>query len=172
MWLLGADTDLNARTVFATEFPDVALVELVQPVCNPQTVEVIKNTFAQFPHPGAAASSGGPVHSGSAIGKVSRPRIVSTHDDQAARSVFGKSRESLEGQPIFAVGYGLPVSKTSSSAAHEPLVTSGVVSKAVRWRGVEVMVVSTAVVHPGMSGGMIVSATTGAPLGMIVSNSE
>ena len=76
----------------------------------------------------------------------------------------------MEGSPIFVVGYGLE--DPARSVSLEPIVTQGIISSVVRWRRRPVMLVTTAVVHSGMSGGIVVCATTGRPLAMVVSNSK
>lgn len=150
--MLGTQAHLCGRTVLSNEVPDFALIKLVKPVSDHQTLQAIKNIF-RYPY--------------------TNFQDASKYDHQSITSGSSSKRTNIiEGEPIFAVGFGLQEPK-SSSTSREPLVTRGVVSKVVRWQGrEEVMLVTTAVVHPGMSGGMVVSASTGKPLGMVVSNSE
>ena len=66
-----------------------------------------------------------------------------------------------------AIGYECQPWQSSA-----PLVTRGVVMKVAGWGGEGVMVVSSAVMLPVMSGGLLVSEEDGCLLGMIVSISE
>ena len=69
-----------------------------------------------------------------------------------------------------AVGYEAPPWQASSAPV--PLVTRGEVIQVAGWGGEGVMLVSSAVVLPGMSGGLLVSAEDGQILGLLVSISE
>ncbi len=173
--LSGAQTypELNARIVFSAMIPDIALIKLQKPVSNSQTLAAIRDLFTNLSYPQVAAPSSDTTQGSSTTDGV--PREIN-HDFRAttrkSSKTNRKSCESLEGEPIFAVGYGLLEPKARSGTV-EPLVTRGVVSKVVRWEArQEVMLGTTAVVHPGMSGGMIVSAATGEVIGMVISNSE
>lgn len=53
-----------------------------------------------------------------------------------------------------------------------PLVTSGHVIKEVYSGGRVVMLVTTAVLLPGMSGGLVIDSLTGEPVGMVVSSTR
>ena len=107
------------------------------------------------------------------IGEVSEESSTGQKTPVMKHKHGGKSIRLVKGEIIYAVGYCLQEPLKNTSDHLEPLVTRGVISKVVRAReGREVMLMTTAVVHSGMSGGMIVSATTGEGLGMIVSNSK
>lgn len=56
--------------------------------------------------------------------------------------------------PILALGHGIFGSRARTACT----VTSGVVSKVVQYRGEPVMIVSSAKVHRGCSGGVLVDA--------------
>ena len=74
---------------------------------------------------------------------------------------------------MFIVGYGCQDPYKTNSSGHAPLTTRGSIVKVVFGGGGEgVMLVTTAVCLPGMSGGVVVDVETGEPLGMAVSNSK
>ena len=83
-----------------------------------------------------------------------------------------KPKQPLEyqGGPIFAIGYEAPPWHDQGNL--RPLVTGGVLAKVASYHGNAVMLVTSAVVLSGMSGGVIVSGDDGRVLGMIVSKSE
>jgi hypothetical protein len=84
-----------------------------------------------------------------------------------SQSVGERRPQEYRGGPVCAIGYECPPWQSSA-----PLVTRGVVTQVAGWGGKGVMVVSSAVVLPGMSGGLLVSEEDGCLLGMIVSISE
>ena len=88
------------------------------------------------------------------------------------RSWQHQRARDYQGEQAVAIGYEAPPQTGCGLAC--PLVTQGVVCKVVsdHWDGEGVMVVTSAVVLPGMSGGVIASAEDGRLLGMIVSISE
>lgn len=69
-----------------------------------------------------------------------------------------------------AVGYETPPWQASGPPV--PLVTRGEVTQVAGWGGEGVMLVSSAVVLPGMSGGLLVSGEDDQILGLLVSISE
>ena len=71
-----------------------------------------------------------------------------------------------QGEPVYAIGYEAP--PWHSHLPPWPLVTQGVLCKCVGG----MMLMTSAVVLPGMSGGVIVSGINGEIMGMIVSNSQ
>ncbi len=74
-----------------------------------------------------------------------------------------------KGMEIVIVGFGLRHGPTNLTG---PLVSRGVISKVVYDMNQPVMLVTTAAVNPGMSGGLVASAETGALLGIVISNSQ
>ena len=78
--------------------------------------------------------------------------------------------QAYRGGPVCAIGYESP--PWLSSGPPCPLVTWGEVCQVVGWGGEGVMMVTSAVVLPGMSGGVVVSGDDGRVLGLIVSISE
>lgn len=95
-------------------------------------------------------------------------RLKDVTEDRKLRSSRTMA-EPFKGREIAVIGFGLRHSPTSLTG---PLVTRGVVSKAIYDKGQPVMFVTTAAVNPGMSGGLVASVKTGALLGMVVSNSQ
>ena len=84
-----------------------------------------------------------------------------------SQSVGERRPHEYRGGPVCAIGYECPPWNSSA-----PLVTRGVVMQVAGWGGEGLMVVSSAVMLPGMSGGLLVSEEDGCLLGMIVSISE
>lgn len=79
----------------------------------------------------------------------------------------------LEGRSVIIVGFGCQDPYKQSDKHCTPLVTGGSVIKAVcTARGQLVMLVTTAVLLPGMSGGLVIDTLTGEPLAMAISNSK
>ena len=77
----------------------------------------------------------------------------------------------LEGRDVFLIGFGCQDPYKTSD--HTPLITRGSVIKVVLGEdGEGVMLVTTAVCLPGMSGGVVVDVESEEPLGMAVSNSK
>lgn len=83
-----------------------------------------------------------------------------------------ETTRGYQGGQVCAIGYEAP--PWSGCGLLRPLVTSGVVGKVVsdQCESEGVMLVTSAVVLAGMSGGVIVSAEDGRMLGMIISISE
>lgn len=73
---------------------------------------------------------------------------------------------TYEGEPLFAVGFPLFGPETCLGAS----VTSGHVSKVIRYKGQAVMLQTSCGVHPGSSGGALVSQTTGKLVGIMANN--
>ena len=99
------------------------------------------------------------------FGSVDKGQILRDSDDSQSQS-----SDASEGTHIFITAHGFQ-DPGRYAGAMSPTVTAGVISKVVRWEGRPVMLMTTAVVHSGMSGGLLVCADTGRPLGMAVSNS-
>lgn len=87
------------------------------------------------------------------------------------RTLSSSSLKLNEGDEIVVFGYGLQYTLSSRSPS-SPLLSVGVVSKVVYDGGEPVLFVTTAAVNPGMSGGLVASAMSGQPLGMVVSSSQ
>ena len=81
----------------------------------------------------------------------------------------GTVAKVCRGIEVAVVGFGLRHCPTNLTG---PLVSRGVVSKVVYDMNQPIMLVTTAAVNPGMSGGLVASAETGTPLGMVISNSQ
>ena len=112
-----------------------------------------------------------------ALLKLNKP-ITSNHTfmlESDMRQWDRKSRSSrtvakpCKGMEVVAIGFGLRHGPTNITG---PLVSRGVVSKVVYDMNQPVMLVTTAAVNPGMSGGLVADAETGSPLGMVISNSQ
>ena len=81
----------------------------------------------------------------------------------------GTVAKACKGMEVAVIGFGLRHCPTNLTG---PLVSRGVVSKVVYDKNQPVMLVTTAAVNPGMSGGLVANAETGSPLGMVISNSQ
>jgi hypothetical protein len=75
---------------------------------------------------------------------------------------------SERGTPIFVLGHGLFVPYQRLP----PYVSRGIISKVVYHRGEPVILESSAQVHGGASGGMLIHAETGDFLGLVTSNTQ
>ena len=81
----------------------------------------------------------------------------------------GTVAKGCKGMEVVVIGFGLRHGRTNITG---PLVSRGVVSKVVYDKNQPVMLVTTAAVNPGMSGGLVANMETGSPLGMVISNSQ
>ena len=90
-----------------------------------------------------------------------------SHSHSRRPQDYLKGLQNYCGRPVYAIGHECPPSSTSG-----PMVTRGEVIQVAGWGGEGVMVVSSAVVLPGMSGGALVSGEDGQLLSMLVSISE
>ena len=73
---------------------------------------------------------------------------------------------------MFVIGFGLQDPSDGGTESPWPMVTRGRVLKVVRCGGERVMVVTSAVVGPGASGGLVVHEPTGRAVAMVVSNTR
>ena len=100
--------------------------------------------------------------------RISERPILELIQDTFHQKPHKTKPRGCQGSPVYAIGY-----ETAPwyGCGQWPLVTEGVVSKCVGWEdGESVMMVTSAVVLPGMSGGLIMS--DGRILGIIMSISE
>ena len=89
-----------------------------------------------------------------------------------------------KGTEVCIIGYGFEnpldtVDRSDGSSTlvctsdqSKPLVTKGRILNVIGYEDDVVMFVMSAVVHPGMSGGLVVNGNSGEPLGMVVSYSR
>ncbi len=134
---------LKAQVIFTNPIPDCALLKLSTPV--------------HHSHPLITTSK-------SSVDAKSPP-------DKVYSSCFKEHPQAIEGRSVIIIGYGCQDPYTPGYQS--PLLTRGCVIKAVCGAGGRVvMLVTTAVLLPGMSGGLVVDTVTGEPLGMAVSNSK
>ncbi len=85
--------------------------------------------------------------------------------------LFNELPRAIEGRSVTIIGYGCQDPYKQGYCS--PLLTRGCVIKTVCGAGGRVvMLVTTAVLLPGMSGGLVVDMVTREPLGMAVSNSK
>ncbi|KAF9363424.1 hypothetical protein BGX34_004173 [Mortierella sp. NVP85] len=78
-----------------------------------------------------------------------------------------KSRPITKGSPLFAIGHGI----FGPSSGVLPLITSGICSKVVVYNNQPVMLLSSAPVHRGNSGGVLVN-TDGHFVGLVTGNGK
>lgn len=92
-------------------------------------------------------------------------------NNQSLSRLFQELPHSLEGRSVTVTGYGCedPIKLKRFSP---PLVTKGHVIKEVYSGDRVVMLITTAVLLPGMSGGLVTDVVTGEPLGMAISNTR
>ena len=132
----------KAQVIFTNPIPDCALLKLSMPV--------------HHSHPLITAS---------------KSPDAKSPPDKVYSSCFKEHPQAIEGRSVIIIGYGCQDPYTPGY--HSPLQTRGCVIKAVCGAGGRVvMLVTTAVLLPGMSGGLVVDTVTGEPLGMAVSNSK
>ncbi len=132
----------KAQVIFTNPIPDCALLKLSMPV--------------HHSHPLITAS---------------KSPDAKSPPDKVYSSCFKEHPQAIEGRSVTIIGYGCQDPYTLGY--HSPLLTRGCVIKAVCSDGGRVvMLVTTAVLLPGMSGGLVVDTVTGEPLGMAVSNSK
>ena len=143
---------------------DAAILELRPAVQDSRTLELIREQLWSIARPLPTTDSKPlPTPSTAAPATVSGTAV-------AQLQCHNKPQE-YQGKPVYAIGYEAPPWSTRGHL--QPLVTHGLLCKVVRGRcGEGVMLVTSAVVLSGMSGGVIVSAEDGRLLGMVVSNSE
>ncbi|KAF8923786.1 hypothetical protein BGZ58_002523 [Dissophora ornata] len=80
---------------------------------------------------------------------------------------ISKVKPIVEGTPLFAIGHGI----FGPSSGILPLVTSGICSKVVSYNKQPVMLLSSAPVHRGNSGGVLVN-TEGFFVGLVTGNGK
>ncbi|KAG0364714.1 hypothetical protein BGZ54_007243 [Gamsiella multidivaricata] len=80
---------------------------------------------------------------------------------------ISKVRPTVKGTPLFAIGHGI----FGPSSGILPLITSGICSKVVTYNKVPVMLLSSAPVHRGNSGGVLVN-TDGHFVGLVTGNGK
>ena len=131
--------------MFSRKIPDVAVLKLTLSVDAPDVLRAVTSAF-------------GSVEGQTLCDKTEKG------DSHLLNS------DTPEGSPVFIIGNGFG-DPAGYIEARTPTLTGGILSKVVRWEGQPVMLMTTAVVHSGMSGGLLVCASTGRPLGMVVSNS-
>ena len=129
--------------MISSKIPDVAVLQLKSPIDDSDVLRAVSTVFD--------SSNKGLT-------------LCDSDDSQSPSS------DASEGSHVFVTGHGFQ-DPGRYTGAMSPTVTGGVISKIVRWEGRPVMLMTTAVVHSGMSGGLLVCAATGRPLGMAVSNS-
>ncbi|KAF9956994.1 hypothetical protein BGZ65_002296, partial [Modicella reniformis] len=78
-----------------------------------------------------------------------------------------KARPVVKGTPLFAIGHGI----FGPSSGVLPLITSGICSKVVTYNKQPVMLLSSAPVHRGNSGGVLVN-TDGYFVGLVTGNGK
>ncbi|KAI8361544.1 trypsin-like cysteine/serine peptidase domain-containing protein [Mortierella sp. GBAus27b] len=83
------------------------------------------------------------------------------------RNEISKSRPIMQGTPLFAIGHGI----FGPSSGVLPLITSGICSKVVTYSKHPVMLLSSAPVHRGNSGGVLVSIE-GYFVGLVTGNGK
>ncbi|KAF9970196.1 hypothetical protein BGZ73_007187 [Actinomortierella ambigua] len=83
------------------------------------------------------------------------------------RQELNKSKPVVQGTPVFAIGHGI----FGPSSGVLPLITSGSCSKVVSSHGQPVMLLSSAPVHRGNSGGVLVD-TLGQLVGLVTGNGK
>ncbi|KAF9162942.1 hypothetical protein DFQ26_003089 [Actinomortierella ambigua] len=83
------------------------------------------------------------------------------------RQELKKSKPVVQGTPVFAIGHGI----FGPSSGVLPLITSGSCSKVVSAHGQPVMLLSSAPVHRGNSGGVLVD-TLGQLVGLVTGNGK
>ncbi|PIK48171.1 putative peroxisomal leader peptide-processing protease-like [Apostichopus japonicus] len=93
-------------------------------------------------------------------------QLVGRHRDRFPLTEVELSVDTREGERLFAVGFPLFSPETRLSAS----VTSGHVSKVIYYQGQPVMMQTSCGVHPGSSGGALISQRTGKLVGIIANN--
>ena len=147
----------TATVLVWNESPDFALLRLCPPVRDQHTLQLVRDQFWNGTEPQQQT-------------RVSV--LTSFKSNSLLVQLPWKHNQTLghQGGPIFAIGYEAPPWHGQGNL--QLLVTEGLLAKVASCHGDAVILVTSAVVLSGMSGGVIVSGDDGRVLGMIVSNSE
>ena len=168
--LMQDGTKLQADVIFSSSTPDCALLKLTGP--NPLTMSqyTLLSWYNKKKDPSSTKHT--------MVEEDNVKRTYGHHDVSSKmtelppnHATVAKPLPPADGIAVNIIGLGCQdphKMKTNIT----PLVTRGAISKVVYdEKGTLVMFLTTAVVLPGMSGGLVVEALSGEPLGMAVSNS-
>ena len=123
---------------------------------------VVKSLFS--PH---SCASSGIIH-----GSIEATTTSPVSEIIPTEKVISTTDTYSEGDVVFIMGFGLQNPLTSGSETVVSMVARGHVMKVVVCGGEAVMLVTSAVVEAGMSGGLVVHGTTGRAIAMVVSNTR
>jgi len=151
---------LKGEVLFKSTISDCVLISLLGSVSNTNTL--ISHTDNEY---------------------IPKSTIISNTSDSSPgvlkKDLFrAVSRPVLKGRSVLITGYGFQdpyktnrATSDKDTDSYTPLITRGHVMKTVYSGDEMVMVVTTAVLLPGMSGGLVVDELTNLPLAMAISNS-